>query len=297
MKVTVLVGGVGGARFLLGVRALPDVEVTAVVNIGDDIWLHGLRICPDLDTCMYTLGGGIDAERGWGRAGETWTVKEELAAYGAEPDWFGLGDRDIATHLSAPGCCAPATRSPTVTDGAVPPLAARRHAAAGLRRPRSRPTSSSTTRPTGRRRARRSTSRSGGCATGPSCPRTGSSRSGPTRPSRRPRRARRSPGPTPCCSRRRTRWCRIGTILDVPGHARRAARHAGAGRRALADRRRAPVRGMADACLTRSASRPPPRRSAGTTAPAPTAACSTAGWCTPATPPTCPGSRSARCRC
>jgi LPPG:FO 2-phospho-L-lactate transferase len=48
---------------------------------------------------MYTLGGGIDPERGWGRAGETWTVKEELAAYGAEPTWFGLGDRDLATHL------------------------------------------------------------------------------------------------------------------------------------------------------------------------------------------------------
>ncbi|MGH3991522.1 MAG: 2-phospho-L-lactate transferase, partial [Pseudonocardiaceae bacterium] len=73
--------------------------ITAVVNTGDDIWLHGLRICPDLDTCMYTLGGGIDAERGWGRAAETWAVKEELARYGADPDWFGLGDRDLATHL------------------------------------------------------------------------------------------------------------------------------------------------------------------------------------------------------
>jgi len=113
VKVVVLVGGVGGARFLLGVKAalgLPAVgppvdpapgehEITAVVNTGDDIWLHGLRICPDLDTCMYSLGGGIDAERGWGRAGETWVVKAELARYGADPDWFGLGDRDLATHL------------------------------------------------------------------------------------------------------------------------------------------------------------------------------------------------------
>jgi LPPG:FO 2-phospho-L-lactate transferase len=74
-------------------------EVTAVVNVGDDVTLHGLRICPDLDSVMYTLGGGADPERGWGRVGETWTVKEELAAYGAEPTWFGLGDKDIATHL------------------------------------------------------------------------------------------------------------------------------------------------------------------------------------------------------
>ena len=74
-------------------------QVTAVVNTGDDLWMHGLRICPDLDTCMYTLGGGIETARGWGRAGETWAVREELAAYGADPTWFGLGDRDIATHL------------------------------------------------------------------------------------------------------------------------------------------------------------------------------------------------------
>ncbi|UUV35220.1 2-phospho-L-lactate transferase [Amycolatopsis roodepoortensis] len=110
MKVVILVGGVGGARFLLGVKqalglparsSAPESphEVTALVNTGDDVWMHGLRICPDLDTCMYTLGGGIDEERGWGHSGETWTVKEELAAYGAEPTWFGLGDKDIATHL------------------------------------------------------------------------------------------------------------------------------------------------------------------------------------------------------
>jgi LPPG:FO 2-phospho-L-lactate transferase len=70
-----------------------------VANTADDIWLHGLKICPDLDTVMYTLGGGIDRQRGWGRTDETWHAKEELAAYGVEPTWFGLGDRDLATHL------------------------------------------------------------------------------------------------------------------------------------------------------------------------------------------------------
>src|ERR1700736_4812802 len=111
MKVTVLVGGVGGARFLLGVQHLLGLgqfsgdsgdgtgALTAVVNIGDDAWMYGVRICPDLDTCMYTLGGGIDPERGWGHAGETWHAKEELTRYGVQPDWFGLGGRDLATHL------------------------------------------------------------------------------------------------------------------------------------------------------------------------------------------------------
>jgi len=102
MHIVVLAGGIGGARFLRGVRAhaqATGAEVTAVVNVGDDISLHGLRICPDLDSVMYGLGGGADPERGWGRADETWTVKAELDAYGAQPDWFGLGDRDLATHL------------------------------------------------------------------------------------------------------------------------------------------------------------------------------------------------------
>ncbi|SIR39889.1 2-phospho-L-lactate transferase [Micromonospora avicenniae] len=102
MRIVVLAGGIGGARFLVGVRAYArqvGAEVTAVVNVGDDLYLHGLKICPDLDSVMYTLGGGADPERGWGRVGETWTVKSELAAYGAEPTWFGLGDKDIATHL------------------------------------------------------------------------------------------------------------------------------------------------------------------------------------------------------
>ena len=100
-RITVLAGGVGGARFIRGLQAVasPDAQITVVGNTGDDLWIHGLRVCPDLDTVMYTLGGGISEERGWGREDETFTVKAELADYGVEPSWFGLGDRDIATHL------------------------------------------------------------------------------------------------------------------------------------------------------------------------------------------------------
>ncbi|HET7358280.1 MAG TPA: 2-phospho-L-lactate transferase [Nocardioidaceae bacterium] len=101
-RITVLSGGVGGARFLQGLlHAVRDdeVTVTVVANTADDIWLHGLKVCPDLDTVMYTLGGGIDGERGWGRSDESWHAKEELEAYGVQPTWFGLGDRDLATHL------------------------------------------------------------------------------------------------------------------------------------------------------------------------------------------------------
>jgi LPPG:FO 2-phospho-L-lactate transferase len=101
VDVVTLAGGIGGARFLRGVQAaLGDgARITVIGNTGDDITVHGLRVCPDLDTVMYTLGGGIDPERGWGRAGETWGIKAELAAYGVEPTWFGLGDLDVATHL------------------------------------------------------------------------------------------------------------------------------------------------------------------------------------------------------
>jgi len=100
VRITVLAGGVGGAKFLRGVRAAcPSDTITAIVNTGDDVTLHGLRICPDLDSVMYALGGAADAERGWGRDGESWRVKAELERYGAEPSWFGLGDLDLATHL------------------------------------------------------------------------------------------------------------------------------------------------------------------------------------------------------
>jgi LPPG:FO 2-phospho-L-lactate transferase len=101
MRITVLAGGVGGARFLRGLKAAaPDAEITVIGNTGDDISLFGLHVSPDLDTVMYTLGGGISEEQGWGRADETFTVLDELAGYDAGPDWFRLGDRDFATHIA-----------------------------------------------------------------------------------------------------------------------------------------------------------------------------------------------------
>ena len=100
MQIVILAGGVGGSKFALGVhRAYPAAGITVIANTADDITLHGLRICPDLDTIMYTLGGGADSVRGWGRHDESWRVMEEFAAYGVEPTWFSLGDRDIGTHL------------------------------------------------------------------------------------------------------------------------------------------------------------------------------------------------------
>jgi LPPG:FO 2-phospho-L-lactate transferase len=112
MRITALAGGIGGARFLRGLladlRRRPSSAsdgagdsdaVTVIGNTADDITLFGLRVCPDLDTVMYTLGGGIHEEQGWGRTDETFTVLEELRAYEVPPDWFGLGDRDFATHI------------------------------------------------------------------------------------------------------------------------------------------------------------------------------------------------------
>lgn len=108
----VLAGGVGAARMLRGLEALADhdgrpLAVSAIVNTGDDTTMHGLRICPDLDTITYTLAGAIDPERGWGLIGETWAALTALERYGAAAPagstagatWFGLGDRDLATHL------------------------------------------------------------------------------------------------------------------------------------------------------------------------------------------------------
>lgn len=99
-RIVALAGGVGAARFLRGlVRGTDPAELTVVANTGDDLCVHGLHVSPDLDTVAYTLGGGIDEERGWGRAADPTTVQGELAERYGEPTWFTLGDRDLATHL------------------------------------------------------------------------------------------------------------------------------------------------------------------------------------------------------
>ena len=95
----VLAGGVGAARYLRGaIDAFPATDVTAVVNVADDVVLHGLDISPDLDTCTYTLADAIDPDRGWGLVDESWRAMAELGRYGGD-DWFSLGDRDLGTHL------------------------------------------------------------------------------------------------------------------------------------------------------------------------------------------------------
>lgn len=102
-NVTVLGGGVGGGKFMLGMRrALEGTasRLRAVVNTGDDMWLAGLRITPDLDSIMYALAGVNDTERGWGRTGESERVSAELQAWGVGWPWFTLGDLDLGAHIS-----------------------------------------------------------------------------------------------------------------------------------------------------------------------------------------------------
>ena len=97
--VAVLAGGVGAARLLAGlVRVVEPGRVTAIVNTGDDMVLHGLSISPDIDTVVYTVAGAIDPDRGWGLADESWQAMETLERYGGQT-WFNLGDRDLGTHL------------------------------------------------------------------------------------------------------------------------------------------------------------------------------------------------------
>ncbi|HBU41718.1 MAG TPA: 2-phospho-L-lactate transferase, partial [Microbacterium sp.] len=113
MRITVLSGGVGGARFVSGVRGwarrdaaaqgLPDDDahdIRVVVNTGDDWWLAGLRIAPDHDSLLYSLSGQNDQDRGWGRRDETERVASELQTWGVTPEWFTLGDLDLGVHIA-----------------------------------------------------------------------------------------------------------------------------------------------------------------------------------------------------
>lgn len=122
MDVVALAGGIGAARFLRGlVHAVDPARLTVVANTGDDIRLHGLHVSPDLDTITYTLGGGVHPDQGWGREGETLAVATELRDRYGRPDWFTLGDRDLATHL---------VRSEVLADGGTLSEATARIAAA-----------------------------------------------------------------------------------------------------------------------------------------------------------------------
>lgn len=110
-RIVVLAGGVGGSRFVLGVRGalrargLDDTAtaLTVIVNTGDDIWLSGVRLQPDVDSITYALAGVNDAERGWGRQGDSERVNQELQEWGAGWPWFTLGDLDLGTHLARTG--------------------------------------------------------------------------------------------------------------------------------------------------------------------------------------------------
>ncbi len=254
LRITALAGGVGGARFLRGLlahlAASPDparreAQVTVVSNTADDVTFHGLRISPDLDSVMYTLGGGIDEVRGWGRAQESSGVAAELAAYGAEPSWFTLGDKDIATHLVrtrmlAEGATlsevtahlcerwAPGVRLLPMTDDVVETHVDLADGPDGA--------------------CAASTSRSGGSACTPPSPPSASRPSAPRglpRP-RRPRRAARGGRRRPAAEQpRRVHRHRPAGPGDPAGDRRDAAPVVGVSP-VIAG---APVRGMADACL------------------------------------------------
>jgi LPPG:FO 2-phospho-L-lactate transferase len=100
VRIAALAGGVGAARLLRGmVEVVEPASVTAIVNTGDDLVLHGLHVSPDLDTVTYTLADAVNPETGWGLEGETWAAMDALDRFGADLSWFRLGDRDLATHL------------------------------------------------------------------------------------------------------------------------------------------------------------------------------------------------------
>ena len=124
VTVAAICGGVGAAKLLVGLLQVAEPSsITAIVNVGDDCDLHGLCICPDLDTITYTTSGSVNPETGWGLAGETWSAMDALGRFGdvappgsqAGADWFRLGDRDIATHLYRTGRRAEGAPLSTIT--------------------------------------------------------------------------------------------------------------------------------------------------------------------------------------
>src|SRR4026208_1348588 len=107
MKVTALAGGVGAGKFLRGLtRVVPGADLTVIVNVADDIVVHGLHVSPDPDSVTYWLSDSFGRERGWGRRGETFRATEEVATFSPERAWFGLGDLDLGTHLFRTGLLA-----------------------------------------------------------------------------------------------------------------------------------------------------------------------------------------------
>jgi LPPG:FO 2-phospho-L-lactate transferase len=107
MKVVALAGGIGAGKFLRGlVRVVPGNDLTVIVNIADDVVMHGLHVSPDPDSVVYWLGDAFDRERGWGRRDETFRASEEVRAFDADRAWFGLGDLDLGTHLFRTGLLA-----------------------------------------------------------------------------------------------------------------------------------------------------------------------------------------------
>ncbi len=135
MKVTVLSGGVGGARFVSGVvDAVEPRDVTVVGNVGDDLEVLGLHVSPDLDSILYALAGVNDEERGWGRAGETWRALETVEAVGGE-SWFRLGDLDLGLHLVRTQALRAGEQLSTVTGSSKDPVRQAPHRECSTRSP------------------------------------------------------------------------------------------------------------------------------------------------------------------
>ncbi len=297
MRITVLAGGVGGARFALGLRdAAPDADIRIVANVGDDVWLAGVKVCPDLDSLLYALAGVGDTERGWGRAGESERVAAELTAYGVGWPWFTLGDLDLGTHLARTAMLRDGATLTEATARLAARWHARRDAAAGHRR---RGADARGDR-RGRRPALRGVVGAHARAAAGAAVRAARARALPHRAggARGDRRRRRDPGGAlePGRVDRHDR--------RDPRGARRARDGGGADRRASPPSSAARVvRGMAATCLaTIGVEADAARRSARTTARGRAAGCSTAGSWPRRTPTGWPasarwGSSPRRARC